>query len=673
MKKNKTLTVILLGALTLGSQVFAGENILKENLDTSVSPKVDFYQYACGGWMNSNPLTAEYSRFGSFDLLRNNNVERLNKIILKYAEVQNEPGSIGQKIGDLYNLAMDTVKLEKEGITPLIPYLQKIESISTVDQLLSTLPELNVDGANAYFAIYLDANPMSSKENMVQTYQSGLTLGQKDYYVDEDSKTKEIMAKYRSHIINMFKLAGYSSELAVKKMNSVLEIETKLAQASKSRTQLRDNYANYNKMTVAQFQDSVKQINWPDFLNAMGLKTPEYINVSQPEFMKSVGELMYSVSLETHKDYLQWKMILLSAPYMNDVIYNEHFDFFGRILSGKESPRPRWKRAVNSVDGILGEAVGQMYVKEYFPPAAKARMLELVHNLQDALHDRINNLSWMGDSTKEKAVEKLNAFYVKIGYPDKWRSYDELQVKKDSYFENIIRSNKFDYAYMFSKQDSPVDRDEWHMTPQTVNAYYNPTTNEICFPAAILQPPFFDMHADDSFNYGAIGVVIGHEMTHGFDDQGCNFDKEGNLNNWWTESDKKNFDERATVLASYFDSIVVAPGVYANGRLTLGENIADNGGLKVSYDAFRKAIKKNPLKNIYGITPDQRFYLSYSGVWAGNIRPEEILVLTKSDPHSLAKWRVNGALPHIDNWYKVFNVKEGDPMFLAKEKRASVW
>jgi putative endopeptidase len=420
-------------------------------------------------------------------------------------------------------------------------------------------------------------------------------------------------------------------------------------------------------------QKLVPQINWNAYLSALGLKNTKQLSVSQKEALVEVGKVIESEPIAAHIAYLQWKLINESSSYLSDAIYAEHFDFYGKILSGKKEQRPRWKRAVDIVDGVLGEAVGQMYVKEYFPPVAKERMLKLVANLQTALGERISNLAWMSDSTKAMAHEKLNAFYVKIGYPNQWREYSSLDIKKDSYYANIVRSNRFDHAYNFSKAGKPVDKDEWLMTPQTVNAYYNPTTNEICFPAGILQPPFFDKDADDAFNYGAIGVVIGHEMTHGFDDQGCQFDKEGNLKNWWKESDKKNFDARAKVMADFFDSIYVAPGVHGNGKFTLGENIADHGGLQVSFQAFRNATKSAPLTAVDGFTPEQRFFLSYANVWAQNIRPEEILVRTKSDPHSLGEWRVNGALPHIQAWYDAFGVTEANKLFVAKDKRVSIW
>jgi putative endopeptidase len=462
--------------------------------------------------------------------------------------------------------------------------------------------------------------------------------------------------------------------VAKQNMESVLKIETRLATAAYDQIKLRDPHANYNKMSIADLQKLVPAINWNEYLKALGVAQIKDISVSQKESLVEVGNIIATEPLATQIAYLQWKVIDASAGYLSDKISAQNFDFYGKTLSGKTEQTPRWKRAVSNVDGVLGEAVGQMYVKKYFPAEAKERMLKLVHNLQESLGERINALPWMGDSTKLKAIDKLNTFHVKIGYPDKWRDYDNLDITKDSYYANIQRANRFESAYMFAKASrKEVDKEEWFMTPQTVNAYYNPSTNEICFPAGILQYPFFDMNADDAFNYGAIGVVIGHEMTHGFDDQGCQFDKDGNLKNWWTADDKKNFDARTKGLADYFDAIEVSPGTKANGKFTLGENIADHGGLQVSYNAFTKATKESPLAKVDGFTPEQRFFLSYANVWAGNIRPEEILVLTKSDPHSLGKWRVNGALPHIQAWYDVFGIKPTDAMYVKPENRVSIW
>jgi putative endopeptidase len=644
-----------------------------KNLDTTAVVGNDFFQYACGGWMKNNPLTGEYSRFGSFDKLRENNLNQLKELVTGIATKGGSEGSIEQKIADLYNISMDSTTLNKEGYAPIKADLQRIASLKSSAELVKLMPELYLSGLDTYFTISVDADQMSSKENLVQTYQSGISLGEREYYLDNDAHTKEIRDKYKLHVINMFKQVGFTEAQAKANMESVLKIETRLATAAYDNVKLRDPHANYHKMTVADLQKLVPVINWTEYFNALGLKNTKQLSVSQKESMVEVGKIIESEPIATQIAYLQWKLIDGASPYLSDAIYAEHFNFYGKVLSGKKDQRPRWKRSVDMVDGVMGEAVGQMYVKQYFPPAAKERMLKLVSNLQKSLSERINALPWMGDSTKAKAQEKLGTFYVKIGYPNKWRDYSSLAIKKDTYYANIVRSNHFDHAYTFAKAGKPVDKDEWLMTPQTVNAYYNPTTNEICFPAGILQPPFFDMNADDAFNYGAIGVVIGHEMTHGFDDQGCQFDKEGNLKNWWTAQDKKNFDARAKVMADFFDSIVVAPGTHGNGKFTLGENIADHGGLQVSFNAFKSAIKDKPLAIEDGYTPEQRFFLSYANVWAGNIRPEEILVLTKSDPHSLGKWRVNAALPHIQAWYDAFGIKEGNKLFVPVEKRVSIW
>ncbi len=643
------------------------------NLDTSVSPKVDFYQYACGGWMEKHPLTGEYSRFGSFDKLAEDNREQLKELIEGIAAHSAAQGSIEQKIGDLYNLAMNSEKLNADGYAPIAGDLQRIASVKSKEELSVLIPELLTTGTNAYFTVYVDADPMNSTEYLLQTYQSGISLGQREYYIDNDDHTKNIRDKYKKHVVKMFELTGFTPRQAVKNMEAVLKIETRLARAAYDNVMLRNPYANYNKMSVDELQKLAPSIDWKIYLSTLGLDNVEELSVSQKESLIEVNNIIMTEPLENQIAYIQWKLIDGAAGYLSDEIYAQNFDFYGRILSGKEEQSPRWKRAVSTVNGVLGEAVGQMYVKEYFPPAAKERMLNLVHNLQVALGERINDLDWMGNETKEKAHEKLNTFHVKIGYPDKWRDYSGLEIKNDSYYENVKRANQFEYAYMFDKAGKKVDRDEWHMSPQTVNAYYNPTTNEICFPAGILQYPFFNMEADDAFNYGAIGVVIGHEMTHGFDDQGRQFDKDGNLKDWWTEEDAKRFEERSQVMVDFFDAIEVAPGVHANGRFTLGENIADYGGLQVSFQTFKNATNDAPLEVKDGLTPEQRFFLAYSTVWAGNIRPEEILVRTKSDPHSLGKWRVNGALPHIPAWYTAFNIEEGDPMYVAPENRVHIW
>ena len=643
------------------------------NLDTTAVQGADFYQYACGGWMKKHPLTNEYSRFGSFDMLAENNREQLKGLIVEIAAGQNAQGTIGQKIGDIYNLAMDSVKLNADGVTPIQADLEKIASVKDKSEIVPLMAELAHSGVFPYFSFYVGADIMDSKSNLFQLYQGGISLGEKEYYLDNDDVTVNIRNKYKEHIVKMFQLAGFDEAAAKKKMEAVMDIETRIAKASFSAVEQRNPAANYHKMSLDELKKEIPGIDWDAFLNGIGVKGVTELSVSQVEPIKEVEKIINSLPVENQIAYMQWNLIDRAAGYLSDDLVAQNFDFYGKTLSGKQTNQPRWKRAVSTVNGVLGEAVGQMYVEKYFPAAAKERMVQLVKNLQTALGERIRNLEWMGDSTKIKAIEKLNSFYVKVGYPDKWRDYTGLNIEKDSYWANVKRATEFELDYMLSKAGKPVDRDEWGMTPQTVNAYYNPTTNEICFPAGILQYPFFDMNADDAFNYGAIGVVIGHEMTHGFDDQGRQFDKDGNLKDWWTAEDAKRFEERAQVMVNFFDSIQVLPGLNANGSLTLGENIADHGGLQVSFQAFKNATKDAPLPVEDGFTPEQRFFLSYAGVWAGNIRDEQIRLQTKSDPHSLGRWRVNGALPQIGAWYDAFGIKEGDPMYLAPEKRVSIW
>lgn len=666
--KTKHLFLIALTLMTASCKKQQTTGIDLTNLDTTAVAQNDFYQYACGGWMEQNPLTAEYSRFGSFDKLAENNRKQLNLLIEEIAAKQHKQGSIEQKIGDIYNLALDTARRDKEGILTLKPELDAIAAIADRNDLSRLLGESMTYGI---WGMYVDADEMNSSMNILKTYQGGFTLGQKEYYLDQDENTVNIRNAYTTHVENMFRLFGYQNpeQLA----QTVLRLETRLATAAKSNVELRDPMSNYNKMSYADLKALVPQVNWDQFFAAMKITT-DSLSVGQINHLQEAGRMLADEPLEDLKTLFTWQTINGAASSLSTEIYNENFNFYGKILSGREEPSPLWKRAVGVVNSTLGEAVGQMYVKKYFPPAAKARMLQLVKNLQIALGERIDQQEWMSDSTKQMAHEKLNAFYVKIGYPDKWRDYSALDIDSHlTYYENLQRAAKFEQEYSLSFLNKPVDRDKWYMTPQTVNAYYNPSTNEICFPAGILQYPFFDMSADDAFNYGAIGVVIGHEMTHGFDDQGAQFDKVGNLNNWWTEEDRTQFQQRTKVMADYFDKIEVAPGVFGNGRLTLGENIADHGGLNVSFQAFKNATKDCPLETRDGFTPEQRFFLAYANVWAQNIRPEQILVQTKSDPHSLGRWRVNGALPHIDAWYEAWNVTEQSPLFVPKEKRVTIW
>ena len=643
-----------------------------ENLDTTAVPQNDFYQYACGGWMANNPLTPEYSRFGSFDKLALNNLKQVNGLIQELAQEKHQTGSVAQKIGDMYNLAMDTARRDQEGIAPVQKTLDEIAAITSREQLSVALGKA-MD--YSLWALYVEADAMNSSMNILNECQAGFALGEKEYYLDTDEQTTAIRNAYVAYVEKLFGLFGFDD--AAQRAQTVLRMETRLATAAYNNVELRDPVRNYNKMSIDELQNLVPQLDWKAYFRAMEI-APDSLSVGQIPHLQEAGRMLADEPLEDLKTLFTWQVIDGAASYLTTEIYNASFDFYGRVLSGKEEPSPLWKRAVGVVNGTLGEAVGQMYVAKYFPEENKARMLALVKNLQKALGIRISNLTWMSDETKAKALEKLNAITIKIGYPDTWRDYTKLEVNPaETYYANLQRAAKFEQDYSMSYLGKPVDKTKWYMTPQTVNAYYNPSSNEICFPAGILQYPFFDMSADDAFNYGAIGVVIGHEMTHGFDDQGCQFDKDGNMVNWWTAEDKAAFDARTKVMEEAFNKIEVAPGVHANGAFTLGENIADHGGLQVSYLAFtlneESKAEKDRLRTRDGFTPAQRFFLAYANVWAGNIRPEEILNRTKSDPHSLGRWRVNGALPQIGAWYDAWNVTEESPLYVAPENRVSIW
>lgn len=661
--------VLMVTACTTKKQT---TGIQLENLDTTAVAQNDFYQYACGGWMANNPLPGEYSRFGSFDKLALNNLEQVNGLIQEIAGSKHAQGSIEQKIADVYNMTMDTTRRDAEGVQPLLKTLEEIDGLEERSQLSALLGSAMEFGL---WAMYVDADAMNSSMNILNEYQAGFALGEKEYYIDQDDHTRMIRAEYVKHIAKMFELCGYidGDQAAA----TVLRMETRLAKAARTNVELRDPIANYNKMSVAELQELAPEIDWAVYFKALNI-APDSLSVGQIAHLQEACRMLADEPLDDLKVLFKWQAIDGAANYLSNDFFMQNFEFYGKVLSGRQEPTPLWKRAVSMVNGTLGEAVGQMYVKKYFPAEAKERMLNLVHGLQASLGERIAALEWMSDETKAKAQEKLAAFTIKIGYPDTWRDYSALDIDNSvSYYENVMRAAKFEQEYSLSFLGKPVDKTRWYMTPQTVNAYYNPSSNEICFPAGILQYPFFDMNADDAFNYGAIGVVIGHEMTHGFDDQGCQFDKDGNLNNWWTEEDKARFDARTKVMEDFFSAIEVAPGVHANGAFTLGENIADHGGLQISFQAFQnnEAQKSaaDKLQTVDGFTPEQRFFLAYANVWAGNIRPEEILQRTKSDPHSLGRWRVNGALPHIGAWYEAWNVTEENALYVAPEKRVSIW
>lgn len=648
-----------------------------KNFDKSVRPADDFYRYATGGWQKLHPLPAAYSRYGSFDMLQENVNKQVNSILTSLTKKKFKEGTTERKLSDFYKLAMDQDRRNKEGLAPVKPLLDEMEAAKTLDQLHDLQLKYAKIGYGVPFGSYFGADDKNVTRNILCLSQGGLTLGQKDYYLNNDKATSDIRDAYKKHLVRMFKLYGFSDTQASAKASDVFRAETELAIASKSNTELRDPQANYNKMSLKEFEDNYPNIPLCQMAEAEGVKL-DYIremNVGQPAFFTALNSLMALQTPDELRALMEWDVIQSSASYLTDEIRQANFDFFGKTMSGRKEEYPLWKRATNQVERAMGEALGKMYCERYFPASSKKMMEELVHNLQISLGERIDAQTWMSDSTKKNAHEKLDKFYVKIGYPNKWTDYSKLTIDPSkSYYDNVLATREFAVDKMIAdKAGKPVDRDEWFMTPQTVNAYYNPTTNEICFPAGILQRPFFDPKADAAFNYGAIGVVIGHEMTHGFDDQGRQYDANGNLHDWWTAADAKGFEKRAKLYSDFFDSIEVLPGLHANGKFTLGENLADHGGLQVAFNAYKHATANKPLKTIDGLTPDQRFFIAYAGVWGQNITDQEIRNRVKRDPHSLGEWRVNGALPHIDAWYKAFDVKKGDKMYLPENQRLELW
>ena len=668
--------MMLMVAPTMG-MAQSKSGLVEANFNKSVRPADDFYQFATGGWQKKHPLPAAYSRFGSFDQLAEDNNKRINTILGELQKKTYKKGTMEQKLSDFYKLAMDADRRNKEGIKPVKPLLNEMEAAKTKKDLEQLQLKYAAQGYGVACGTYFAADEKNVTMNILNVSQGGLTLGQKDYYLNNDAATIAIRDEYKKHIARMFSLYGFDEAQAKTKADIIFKTETALALISKSMTELRDPQANYNKMTLKEFKANYPNINLEGMANAEGVKS-EYIQtmvVGQPSFLEGYDKLLAAATADDLRALMEWDVIMSSSSYLTDAIREANFNFFGKTMSGRKEDYPLWKRATNQVEAQMGEALGKMYVARYFPESSKKKMENLVRNLQIALGQRIDAQTWMSDTTKAEAHKKLDKFYVKIGYPNKWRDYSKLNIDPaKSFYENVMACRQFAHNnHIAERAGKPVDRDEWFMTPQTVNAYYNPTTNEICFPAGILQYPFFDPKADEAFNYGAIGVVIGHEMTHGFDDQGRQYDANGNMNDWWTANDAKGFNERADMYAGFFSNINVLPDLKANGRFTLGENLADHGGLQVSYLAYKNATAKKPLKTKDGFTPDQRFFLAYAGVWGQNITEQEIRNRVKRDPHALGKWRVNGALPHVDAWYEAFNVKEGDKLFIPKKDRLDLW
>ncbi|WP_165154113.1 M13 family metallopeptidase [Parabacteroides sp. ZJ-118] len=680
MRKREMFPFLAAGIVAFASCTAPRKEVVKiaaidpANMDTAVAAGTDFYAYACGGWIKHNPLKPEYARFGTFDQLRENSQEQLRVLIEELSATPQEAGSVAGKIGALYAMGLDSAKLNADGVAPVKEELDAIDALATKSDVSKMVATLHKEGMTPFFALYVDADEKNSAQNIVQLYQAGIRMGDRDYYLLEDEGSTRMRDAYRIYINKLFTLAGSSPEQAGAAVDAVMKIEKAIAEISYGREDLRDSRKNYNKLAYEDFKKIESPLDWDVYFESMGLAGLKALDAKQINFYKEMNKALRNTTVDEQKYYLAFHLLSAAAPYLSDDFIDANFEFYGKVMSGKQEQQPRWKRSLNTVNGALGEAVGEMYVEKYFPASSKEKMLTLVENLQTALSERINGLEWMSDTTKAKAQEKLAAFTVKIGYPDKWRDYSGLEIKDDSYWANVRRSNRFDMAYRLADVDKPVDKSRWHMNPQTVNAYYNPTTNEICFPAAILQPPFFNPDADDAVNYGAIGVVIGHEMTHGFDDQGRNYDKAGNLTDWWTAEDAARFKERADKLVDQYDRIIVVDTLHANGRFTLGENIADHGGLLVAHQAYSNSLKgKETPAPIDGFTNEQRFFLGYAALWGQNIRPEEIRRRTKTDPHSLGKWRVNAALRNIAPFYAAFDIKAGDPMFMDPADRVVIW
>lgn len=675
MRKKVLVLSLAMVALSGMAQTNLSSGIDLKNLDTSVKAGDDFYHYAAGGWLKSHPLDAEHTDNGAFTDLYELNQKRIQGIILQYASKSQKQGTLEQKIGSLYNLMMDSVRLNREGWAPLKPTLDKIAAIKDKREYQLVTAQLDRNGEGTMmFGIGADADQKDAEWNIVSIGQGGLGLGTRDYYLSEDAQNKRVLEAYKIYLKKLFTMTGADEATAEKKMLAVINIETEIAKASYDQVKLRDIDANYHKMSYNELVTTFPGIDWGNIFLASGFPAFQYVDVGQPEPIHEVEKILANTSLDDLKTYAEIKVISGASSQLSDDFRKASFEF-NSVLTGVKQDRPRWKRAVSLVSGTLGEAIGKLYVEKYFPESSKQRMLQLVHNLQTALGQRIDALTWMSPATKAQAKDKLANFIIKIGYPDKWKDYSGLQVNDSlSLYENLGRISRWATDdYIARHVNKKVDKTEWGMTPQTINAYYNPTTNEICFPAAILQPPFFDPSADDAANYGAIGGVIGHEMSHGFDDQGAQFDKNGNQRNWWTAEDKKRFDERTKVLADWFSQFEVLPGVKVNGQQTLGENIGDNGGLNIAFRALQNSLKENPLPVKDGFTPEQRFFLAWARVWASNMTDEYVKYLLTVDVHSPNYARVNAALPMIDAWYDAFNVKKGAKMFVPKNKRAHIW
>jgi putative endopeptidase len=667
------LLFIVMAAGSLGAQ--SPKAIDSVNMDTNVKPCENFYQYANGGWIKANPVPADKSRWGGFEQVADRNRDILKSILDEVSAKKGWPkGSIEQKVADFYASGMDDAAIEKAGIAPLKPWLAKVDGLNNAKGLPVLLGELRLDGIGGGFGFMVAQDPKESTRYIGTLNQGGLGLPDRDYYFRDDPKSKEIRAKYVTHVTKMLELAGEKPDAAAAGAAAVMDVETKLAKASLTRVENRDPQKTYNKMTLAELEKLGTGFGWRAYFDQLGVKQVPDLNVRQPQFFKAFAEISTTVPLEQWRMYLRWHVINGMADSLTKAFQDESFAFRGKVLNGVPEQEDRWKRVQAATDRALGEALGQLFVRRTFSPEAKARMIELVENLRAALKERIEKLDWMSPETKAQALRKLAAFHVKVGYPDKWRDYAKLEIARTSYAENLLRARSFETARNLAKLGKPIDRTEWGMTTPTVNAYYSSTMNEIVFPAGILQPPFFDAKADDAVNYGGIGGVIGHEMSHGFDDSGSQFDADGNLKNWWTDADRAAYKARTELIVKQFDAYEALPGEHVNGKLTLGENIGDLGGLKIAFAALEKALKKKGRPSLIdGFTPEQRFFLNWAQVWRMTIRDEALRVRLNTDPHSPGKFRVIGPLSNLPEFYEAFSCSAGTGMVRPPEVRPSIW
>ena len=667
------MSVAIMAAATSCGTKSAGEKVPAidlANLDPSISAKEDFYQYATGGWQKNHPLKPEYSRYGSFDVLRENNEIRLNELFQGLSSVKAEKGSVQQKISDLYAMGLDSTRLNAEGVNPVKPYLDALESVKDVESFVRAMADIELHGDGGCWGVYAESDMTDNSNTVLYITQSGLALGNRDYYLLAENA--ELREGYLNFLKKIFTLAG--DEKAEQKAKDAFDFQMTIAEPSWSMIQQRDIEARYNSMTPEQLYKEYPALRFDAYLDAMGIPAQSKIVLEQPSYFKALNRIVAKTNPRILRHYLQAQLLSGACGYISDDFTDASFDFFSAQMSGIKEQKPRWKRAMQAPNSILGEAVGEMYVAKYFPEKDKQKMLQIVKNIQKGLSEHVASLDWMSEQTKARAQEKLSSFIIKIGYPDKWKDYSTLEIDaQKSYYQNLREASLWSMRDNLSKLGRPVDKTEWGMTPQTVNAYYNPTTNEICFPAGILQPPFFNPNADDAVNYGAIGVVISHEMTHGFDDQGRLFDKDGNLNNWWTEEDAASFKAKADKLVAQFDAVQIQDGLYANGSATLGENIADQGGLRIAFTAMKNSFGGKEPKPIDGFTAEQRFYLAYAILWGQNITPQECARLTLLDVHSLGRNRVNVSLRNLQDFFDAFDIKEGDKMFRPEEERVVIW